>query len=316
MSFKSVEQTFVYQNLNKNNVLSQNIVKTLTGGQQVTKSDIEEAFLLINKNFKYPLKFKVMEAVDRGDLIMLYAPEGIRIPTTMPFFLTKNSNGKVVAAVVISVYGSKDKSTGNISVDAKKLYCMLEGAYFAKLYYHQYHEVGKRSIIISEGSAVWANMFARVLSKKYALNSDKSKLHKVLLLASKFYMVNILGMKDNEITTNYAMKNCVGGNAFILKEVSTMLKEEDYKSIATFIQAITRTEFQLGMSDLTVRAFLESYILMYDASAIMSLEYFPYFMYNVLSVTNAAYINNQYILEDIMDKHGPKMYNDLVAIDR
>jgi hypothetical protein len=55
---------------------------------------------------------------------------------------------------------------------------------------------------------------------------------------------------------------------------------------------------------------------MYDHSALLSLEYFPYFLYNVLSVTNGAYINNQYVLEDIIEKHGPKLYADVITVNR
>lgn len=313
MAFKSVEDTYIYQNLNKNDILSKNILKTLKEGRVLKKEDLEEAMIIINKNFKFPLKHKVLEAFDSGDVVLVYSPEGVRIPTTMPFFLTKNSHGKVVAVVVVSVYGHMDKEKANVTVDPKKLYTMMEGAYFAKIYYQQYYEVAKRSVIISEGSAVYSNMFVRVLNKKYALNADKSRMHKVLFLASKFYMLNVLNMKDSEIVTNYAMKNCIGGNAHILNETNNLFKEEDYKSIATFIPALKE---HLGFSDLSVRAFLEQFILMYDASTLLSLEYFPYFMYNVIGVTNGAYINNQFVLEDIVDRHGAKMYNDLVAIDR
>jgi hypothetical protein len=55
---------------------------------------------------------------------------------------------------------------------------------------------------------------------------------------------------------------------------------------------------------------------MYDASALLALEAFPYFLYNVMSVTNGAYINNQYVLEDIVEHNGAKMYADLINMDK
>ncbi|MNJ81915.1 hypothetical protein D3C77_809730 [compost metagenome] len=55
---------------------------------------------------------------------------------------------------------------------------------------------------------------------------------------------------------------------------------------------------------------------MYDGSALLALELFPYFMYNILSVVNGAYLNHQFILEDIVDRHGPKMYADLLDYNR
>ena len=32
-------------------------------------------------------------------------------------------------------------------------------------------------------------------------------MHKVLLLASKFYLINILGLMDSDMVFNYAVKN-------------------------------------------------------------------------------------------------------------
>jgi hypothetical protein len=316
MAFKSLESTFIYQHLNGSNGISNGVMKALKEGKILSKANLEEAFMIINKNFKFPLKYKILEEVDSGDIVLLFTPDNVRIPVCMPFFLTRNSQGKVVAVVVVDSYGKMDKETSNVTIDPKKLYCIMEAAYLAKTYYFHSNELSKRNIVISSGSSIYSNMFARVLNKKYALNVDKSKLHKVLFLASKFYLINILGMPNNEMTMNYAMKNCVGGNPFILKEVNDYLEEEDYKDLSTFIQALTKPQLGIGLGDLTVRAYLEQFISMYDPAALFALEYFPYFMYNVLSVTNGAYINNQYILEDIVEKHGPKLYADVITVQR
>lgn len=316
MAFKSLESTFIYRHLNGSGAISNGVMKALKEGQVLSKANMEEAFIIINKNFKFPLKHRVLDEVDKGDIVLLYSPKTVRIPTSMPFFLTKNAQGKVVAVVIVDTYGKMNEENKNVNIDPKKLYCMMEGAYLAKSYYFHHEEISKRNVIITNGSSIFANMFARVLNKKYALNVDKSKLHKVLFLASKFYLINMLGLKDNEMTANYALRNCIGGNPYTLREVNEILTEEDYKDLSTFLQALTRPELGIGLGDLSVRGYLEQYINMYDASALLALEYFPYFVYNVVAVTNGAYINNQYILEDIVEKNGPKMYTDLVNIQR
>jgi len=313
---KSLEQTFVYQTLNGSNGISTGVMKAMKEGTILTKANLEEAFLIINKNFKFPLKYKILDEVDRGDIVLLYSPDNVRIPTCMPFFLTKNSQGKIVSVVIVDTYGKMDKETKNVSIDAKKFYCMMEGAHLAKTYYLYSKELSKRNIVITSGSSIYSNMFTRVLNKQYALNVDKSKQHKVLFLASKFYLINILELEDNEMTKNYAMKNCVGGNPYILNEVNDLLNTEDYKDLSTFIKALARPELGLGMSDITVRGYIERFINMYDATALFALEYFPFFMYNVVSVTNGAYINNQYVLEDIVEKYGPKLYADIISVER
>lgn len=316
MAFKSLENTFIYHHLNSSNAITNGVMKALMQGTVLKKENLEEAFMIINKNFKFPLKYQVMEEVERGDIVLIYSPNNVRIPKAMPFFLTKNKNGKVVSVVIVDTYGKVNPENGNVNIDPKKLYCMMEGAHLSKTYYHHHDEISKRSVIITNGSSIYSNMFARVLNKKYALNVDKTKLHKVLFLASKFYLINMLGLPDSDMTTNYALRNVIAGNPYSLREVNELVQEEDYKDLSAFIQAISKQEVGIGLNGLTVRGYLEQYINMYDASALLALEYFPYFMYNIIAVTNGAYINNQYILEDIVEKHGPKMYQDLVKIGR
>ena len=62
--------------------------------------------------------------------------------------------------------------------------------------------------------------------------------------------------------------------------------------------------------------FLEAYILMFDSSAVLALESFPYFVYNVVAMANGAYINNQKLLEQIAGSDADKFYGELIVLDR
>ncbi len=226
MGFKSLNDTFIYQNLNNNGSITKVISKVLQSGKILTTKNLEEAFLIINKNFKFPLKYKVMEEVENGNIRLVFSPDNMRMTTCMPFFLTRNSQGEVIAVVLVDMYGNMNKENGNVTIDPKKFYTILESAYFAKLCYLYGDQISTRNIIITNGSSIYSNMFTRVLNKKYALNVDKNKMQKVLLAASKFYLLNILGLKDTEMTLNYALKNCVNGNLFLLKEFNDFRLQE------------------------------------------------------------------------------------------
>lgn len=315
MAFKMLQDTFIYKNLNRNDIITTNIGKLLHDGTVLTKNNIEEALLIINKNFKFPLKYKILEEFASGDIILIYGGNTTKLPTCMPFFLTKKDN-RVVAVVSIDTYGTMNKETNYVNIDAKKLYCLMESAYMAKLCFLYNKQVCNRNVVISHGSSIYCNMFTRILNKKYALNVDKNKLQKVLFLSSKFYMLNMLGLQDNDMVVNYAIKNCINGNSLILKEVNDMLNPADYADFSTFITALNKPELNLNFKDLTTRAYLEAFINTFDGSALMALEAFPYFLYNVFAVVNGAYINNQYVLEDIVDIHGAKIYTDLANLER
>lgn len=315
MAIRGLESTFIYSHLNKSNSISTNITSLLNKGITLDKSNLEEAILIIMKNYKFPLKFKVMEAFENGDIILKYGHTS-KLPTCLPFFLTKINN-KVVAVVSVDVYGTIDTATDYVTIDPKKLYCMMEGAYLARLIYFNNTKIGNRTAIISNGSAIYSMMFARVLNKKYALNVDKTKFHKVLFLASKFFIINVLGNQDSEMVFNYAIKNCPNGNIYSLKEVDSMFNPKYFESLDKFIAGLVETKgLGLNLKDLTVRGYLEAFINMYDSANLLSLESFPYFVYNVVAVTNGAYINNQYALEEIVDNAGAKIYVDLLQLDK
>lgn len=317
MALKSLNDTYIYQHLNRNGNINKAVGEIYQNGKVLNGDQLAEAFLIINKNFKYPLKHKIMDALSKGEIVLMYAPQNVKLPTSMPFFLTKRNDGKIISVVSVDLYGNMDKDNGHVNIDAKKLYCLMESAYMAKICFMADRLLTSRNIVITSGSSIYSNMFIRVLNKQFSLNVDKSKMHKVLFLASKFYLMNILGLPDDQMTFNYAIKNCVNGNPILLKEVSDAFGAEEMKDLSTFIQALgSKDELRLGLKGLTVRGYLEGFINMYDASALLALESFPYFLYNVISVTNGAYINNQYVLEDIVGTHGGKLYADIVTLDR
>lgn len=315
MALKSLDSTFIYNHLNRSNGITNNIAALMSKGKIITTKELEEPLMIIMKNFKFPLKFKVMEAINDGTIQMRYGI-GSKLPTCLPFFLMNGGDNKVVSVVSIDIYGSYDDESESVKIDPKKLYCMLEAAYLARVCFLKQKQLVNRSTIIAGGSNIYSAMFTKVLNKKYSLNINKSKLHKVLMLSSKFYMINILGLMDSDTVFNYAIKNCPNGNLYSLEEVNDIVPSSAYNDLESFITALKMPELGLGFKDLTVRGYLEAFINMYEASNLLSLESFPYFLYNVISVTNGGYINNQYILEDIVGTIGSKIYNDLLILDK
>ena len=315
MSFKSLQDTFIYKHLNSNNGITNTISKVMLEGEIVGKDVMQEAFMVIDKNFKFALKNRVMKALDDGQLIMIYAPNNVRMPQAIPWFLTMNSKGDIVAVICIDIYGTRGKDTADIRIDPRKLYCLLEAAYVGRMSYFNSRTMAQRSSILSYGSSVYANMFVRVLNKKYALNVNKDKLNKVLFLASKFFLINLLGMPNNQTTDNYALKTCKNPNNLLIQQMSESFKDEDFTDLSSFILALaTNVNTKDLVPGLTVRSYLEQFIFMYDGSALLSLESLPYFLYNLLSVTHGAYLNNQYNLENIVGPYGAKIYIDISNI--
>lgn len=301
--FKSLQDAYIYKHLNANNVITNSVMNALKHGKEVGKEDMEEAFMIINKNFKFPLKYPVLKALEEKDIILMYV-DGKPLPTSMPFFLTKLGS-KVVAVISVNTYGVLNKETNQINIDPKKLYCMLEGAFLARQMTIFPKGVTTRAISLS--SEIYAHMFVRILNKKYSLNTDRTKMNKVIFIVSKFFLINILGLENDQITSNYALKNCINANQISIRELDDRLDASVFESLPNLIQFLESN----GFSGLTVRGFMEQWMYMYDPSCLLALESYQYFIYNILSVTTGSYINNQYVLEDIVGSNGSKIYVDL-----
>ena len=313
MAIKSMSDSYIFNMINKNNIINENILKSITKGEVLSlEKDLPEAAMIINRNFKYPLKMRVLELLSTGKIVLKFSQKDIKIPTSVPFVLYKDTTNTVKAIVFTDLY-TDQLSDGTYKTDAKKLYCMMEAAAIALGYLTNYKGLVNNATVISAGAEIYSNMIMRVLNKKYSL-IDKNKINSVLFLASKFYMISVLGLSDSEIVTNYAKKNLRNANPMLIDNINSIFTEENFKDIATFIQALSDdTKNGLGMQDLTVRGFVESFINMYDSASILSLELFPYYMYNIISVLNSAYINNQYVLEDMVigSGKGAQLYNSL-----
>ena len=303
----SIKDTYLFKTADKNGYLTKELTEMLTKGSIASPADLDHELSSINKYFKFANKVRVIKAFQDMDLILYYAPKGlqVKVPTSLPFITVKGKDNEPRVAVFIDNY-VKFVNDNKISIEPIKLYCLMEAAYFAKEITHP-----GNNVLISEGSSIFAHMFARVLNKAYALNTDKTVFNKIIFLASKFFILNHLNYRDDETVFNYAAKNCNSASIIALKEVNDLFPEEAFADIATFIQTITKNYYYLmpSFEKLTVRGYIESFTGMYGQASVFALEHINYFRFVIISAINGAYLLNQYALEDILEKSGAKLYN-------
>ena len=313
-----LQDTFVFKNINgPTEKLTKQLLTIIDSGIVLTPENMVQEFLIINKNFKYPLKNDVLAAISTGKIVMMYAPTGVKLPSCMGWFLTANPKTRQPIAVVnIDIYGERNKDTGDVNIDPKKLYCLLEGAYLGLVSYENRLALRTKNGIVTNGANIYASMVTKVLNKKYALNVDRNKQNIIMFLSAKFFMINVLGLDNTDTVDTYAMKCCVNPNRIILEEISdSFSKPNIFDDFSTFMQEIISNELTKHIvPGLTVRGFLEQFIFMYSATALFALESFPYFLYNINGVYMGAYINNQYVLEDIVEKFAGGLYREMLRM--
>lgn len=309
MGLKSTNQSYIFNMLNKNNVVN-NTVKELLRAEDVEPSSIEEQLMIINKRYNEPLKREVLRAYDEGKIRLKYSKE-IKLPTAMPFILIKASGG-VVAVISLSTYSYKLEKSGDMSIDPKKLYTLMESAYIALKYTTNNLRYASASNLLTHGSIMYANMVYSAINKKFNIGMDKKKSELVMYFSAKFFMINVLAKNIDamEIINNTAKKNCKTLSPMVIAEADDEFEINAYKDISVFMEELSRV---CEIHGLNVRNFLSTYMQMYGEGTLLGLELFPYFMMNICSAEHGAFMNNQYMFENIIEKDGPKLYGVFVG---
>jgi hypothetical protein len=308
---KPVRDTYIFTQMNKGGYID-NILKVFMNPNSaidVTPKMLEEQLIRINKTFKYPAKLAVLEAFKNGQMkLMMLNPtvRDVKLPVSIPFLFNKERTSAIVFIDNYARFNKKLPDT--IDMDYKKLYCLMESAYLAL---EGYNPANTR--LINVGTAIFAQMFTRILNKRFSLNTDKAAMNKVLFLASKYFLINILGMTDADKIFNYALKTCNSATAILMRDVDQAFNFGTFENISTFISGLASESYKFasGFSQLTVRDYMLEYARTYGQETLLSLESLDYFMYVISSVTMGAYLNNQVVLDDIVGDDGKKMYLEM-----
>lgn len=302
MNYKNIQSTFVFNQLK--DVVLDSIQGSLREGKVLSNVELEEQMMLIKKYINSAIKPKVINDYEQGLIRLIYAPESVKRVSSVPYVMSI-IDGRMVANVFVSSFGNM-RQDGMISLDYRKLYVLMESAYLSKTFLSKYDRYKNTGASIY-GCVTYANMFVKPLNKKFNIHTDRTRENSILFLAAKFYLKNVLGLQNEEMMFNNAMKACKAPNPIILKEIDNLMDEEAFRDLGTFLEALKDEKLNLGLSGLTARGYLELYIGLYGGASVFALEMMPYFIFVGNSAINAMGIVNNYSLEDIMEKGMPKL---------
>jgi hypothetical protein len=144
------------------------------------------------------LKTNVLKAFDDGTIKAMAFPKGItanhKIPNAFPFILVPQGSD-IGAVAIVDNYVSVDKTLDKVNIDTQKFYTLIETAYVARAI-QKNPNVVRNANMYTNGAAIWAHMFTRLLNKKLALNVDKKAFDN---LQSHLYDVDKLKDEENKI---------------------------------------------------------------------------------------------------------------------
>lgn len=315
--YAGLQNSYQWNQLNANGGLTAKIRDILSEGQRIYASDIPGTMFALKNRVKPLLTTKLIEALESGQIQLYYAPT-VKIPVYLPFILTNTAPNTTVGIVFLNNLSPSKNEGEELIIDPKLFAVSLESCYIA----WGLNELGNSSklrsnAILRSGSMIYSSILVECIDRKHSVKLDQS-MHKALMyLSSKYYIGTMLGfMKsmDEETMQSYCLYNCKGGNYTEIKKYVEGFTNDDFKDIGTFLSAIkNHPMYKKRLANLTVSNFLETYINMYNASMLLGLEVFGYFLYNIMSVNSATYVNNYPLLKNMVGSEGKQLYADLVV---
>jgi hypothetical protein len=306
---KTLNDTFIFNYYDKN--LKSNIIKFIDSADEISYEDLKDDLYEIDKRFSFSLKPQIMTDLKSGKITPIYNNSAnLRMPSSIPAILTIKE-GKLRCFVNLNNYATKNKE-GKITIDTGKLFVLLQAGEVYALSYQYFPRIQRDTEIINYGSELYSKLFTNILNKKFAINLDENKSSQATFLTSKFFLINLLGKEPSEEIDNYALRNCQITSPYVISGVNRAINVKDYDKLETFIEALSKNI--KGLEKLTVRAYLDNFINAYGPSSLFSLEFLPFFFNTVFSVIVGAFINQQYVLENLFGNTADKLYNRFVNI--
>lgn len=165
------------------------------------------------------------------------------------------------------------------------------------------------STILKDGGMAFTKAFSYLIDRLYKISSIPELKRKVCYAADIYYQVSLI---EKDPATNY---DSIKANAIKVSDadrrdcaiVDAQIEMSDYRSIDTFVTALSR----LGFKDLKSSVVITMWMNVFGTGTVFALEYFPAFSAMLTDAYVGGYLNQQITVEKITS---PEMVSFTKAI--
>lgn len=239
---------------------------------------------------------------------------GEAMPRAFKQFVAKDIRGqkkdKKVLYVDLTGLITKDGNTYKYRrADLNIIASYLMGGMMAMIYFAAPDKIINNNSVLEGGGKCFSSLVYYIIDY-LRLSSDIKVKGRVVYVACKYYMLNILNKEMTESIENRALKLSKISEQEA-NVVNMMIEEDSYKDISTFVKAlaaITRSE------RLTLDVFVDKWMYHIGVGTQFSLEMFPAFANVFLYAYMGAYLNHQKTIEKCVGKPMVAFVNTLLGI--
>lgn len=292
---ESLEDSFIYKTFSNSNDILPKMLECIRNSTLITKDYIEEQYIQIKKSAVSPLSREVLEAYDDGLIEIRYTTGNSRLPTAIPYVVRRDGN-RIVATIFINAFTSLEND--NLTIPTKNLYVFMESAYIALLLHKYPEKIKRNSSLCKICMTVYTEMVMKILVKEYALTMDRILYDKITFVVSRFFLTKVWGLTDEKVIAAYAasqLKYATTEDIFMINKEYMDKNINDISDLIVFISSCSNR-----LKTLNVKYFIEKFISLYHAPALLSLDYLPYLFFVINNVLVGSFIVSQNALSDIV----------------
>lgn len=310
----SLSNTYIFKMYDETIGLQKKMVELSRTSTVLGDDNLIEHLSAIERRYNFPLKNKIMEDYRSNRIVLLYNERDVRLPTNIPCFLLNNGTN-IICCVNVSNIATKNKQ-GEYSLDTKHLFSYMQGGTILTSCYQKYNSLISKANVVKLGSDIYSKLFTKVINKMFTLNVTPAKLDVISFLSSWFFIHRVLGRDSEsmeEMNKKYALENCKSGSKLVIESyIDRFDPETDFVDFNTFIESLAKNV--PGLEDITIRNFINQYVMNYGPTMLLALEFLPTLLFNLGAVSVGAFLNNQHVLEKMVGKEGEQLLKELVNL--
>lgn len=314
--YAQLKQSYQWNMLNEDGKVINKIQSLLKTGEAVTFDRMPTVLSVMRNRVKSPIFNKILDAIKDESMVLLFHKEtSVKAPGFLPFIIMQNGHS-YTAVVFMDLCEARLGEGDEILANERKLKVAMESAYIALCMLDDRNRGKLQSAnIVRPSSKMYAYTITECINRRHSIKMDQNVFNAVVYLLSKFFIRTTLGSTaTDDVVETYCMGNCQNPYPASVHQIADKFEESDFENIATLLSKMnTIPELAPRIGKLNVSNFTESFINMYDIAMLLSLENYPYFVFNILSVVDTTYINNYYHLKNIVGDDGKKLYATLIS---
>lgn len=292
----SLSDSFIFNELNRSSNASTTIVKAMRTGTKLDRSYIEEQYIQAKRTRISPLVDEVLEAFDNEEIVLIYNKQ-VRVSTAIPFVVMHNA-GKTHAYIFISDFSGITKDGEALNIEMKRLYTLMETAYIGKIFYTFPNKFKKSGALLKIMANAYASMGMRIFNKEFALSLDKDVYDRVNYCMARFFLENMMEIKNVQVSHAYAVACCLNASKMSLEVVGKEYSDVEIEKIDKLIKFVATISPK--MSKLNFRYYFERWISTYGTSACLSIDSVPYLYFVIINVLLGVFLVNTTTLNDLI----------------